>query len=105
MMRPPPRAFMPGRATDRMEGRAQADRDDRACARSEILDRRHMLDAGVVDETSTAPNSASRPYRLDLGGPAHVRAVVAGAAGGVPRHLGLGRFDVAEAMSMTFAPC
>ena len=73
---------MPGSASRVVwKARAQVDRDDRVPLRDgKVLDRRDVLDAGVVDEDVDAAELARRVghHGLDLGRLAHVGAVVAG---------------------------
>jgi hypothetical protein len=83
-----------------VEGRAEVDRDDRVpLGGGKLLDRRHVLDAGVVDEDVDAAELGLRVghHRLDLGRLAHVGPVVAGlhAERG---HLGARRLEFAEAV-------
>ena len=82
MMRPQLRCLhLRQREPGRVEGRAEVDRDDRVPALDrELLDRRDVLDAGVVDEDVDAAEvglGRVGHHRLDLGRLAHVGAVVA----------------------------
>ena len=75
-MRPHLRRFMPGTdGADSVEGRGQVDGDDRVpFLDRELLDRRHVLDAGIVDENVDAAELAlgGADHLDDLGRLGHV---------------------------------
>jgi hypothetical protein len=92
---------MPGKRQARgVEGRGEVDGDDRVPAvHREVLHRRHVLDAGVVDEDVDATHLAFgvRDHVRDLVGLAHVGGVVADIRVEVDE-LGPGCVHVAEAV-------
>jgi hypothetical protein len=81
-----------------VEGAGHIDGDDGVPAlHGKILDARHMLNAGVVDQNVQAAKGLDGKghHVLDLGWLAHVGAVV-GHLHAECRDLGLGAFDIAK---------